>query len=221
MNIVLTGATGMVGKAVLLECMESDKVTSILAVNRNPIGITHPKLTEVIHKNWADFSELTTQFENKDACFYCMGVSAFRMNESDYTHITLGFTKAFLDIFYKSSPQAVFNYVSGMGTDSSEEGRVMWARVKGKVENLILNMGFKDAYAFRPGGIYPTKGVKSKTPVYNLFYKFFVPIYPLIKNRFPIIESDELGRAMINSVLHPQESKHLEYEQLMELSRFS
>lgn len=127
MNIVITGATGMVGKAALLECLASDRVKSVLIINRHPVGIQHPKLKEIIHRNFSDFSSLSDELAGYDACFYCLGVSAFRMSEEDYSKITFDLTKAFAEAFIRSSPDSVFIYVSGTGTDSSETGRVMWA----------------------------------------------------------------------------------------------
>ncbi|KEI70173.1 NAD-dependent epimerase/dehydratase family protein [Endozoicomonas elysicola] len=218
MKVVITGSTGMVGKAVLLECLASHRVESVLIINRHPVNIQHPKLKEIIHRDFSDFSSLSDELAGYDACFYCMGISAFRMSEQDYSRITFDFTKAFAETFISASPDSVFIYVSGTGTDSSESGQVMWARVKGRVENRILTMGFKDAYAFRPGAIYPVKGVQSKTRLYNLIYKLMVPLYPLLKHLTPIIESDQLGQAMINVVLHPQDKKHLENKALIRLA---
>ena len=219
LKVVITGATGMVGKAVLIECLESEKVEQVLIVNRNPVDMSHPKLKEILHKDFSNFEAVKEQLAGYDACFYCMGVSAFRMSEKDYSRITYDFTMAFAKVFKEVSPNAVFNYVSGTGTDSSEKGRIMWARVKGKLENAIFNLGFKDAYAFRPGAIYPNKGVKSKTKLYDFVYAIFTPLYPLLKRLTPIVESDQLGRAMINSVLYPQTNKFLENKDLIALSQ--
>lgn len=218
-TVVITGATGMVGKAVLLECLESPSVESILVINRRPLGVDHPKLKEVLHSDFSDFSRLEKDLADYDACFYCMGVSSFRMSEADFTRYSFDYTKALADAFYKANPNAVFNYVSGAGCDSSEKGRVMWARVKGRTENYIFNRGFKDAYAFRPGAIFPVKGVQTKTKLYDLAYKVMTPFYPLLKKVTPIVESDEFGKAMINSVLYPQKLKKLENKDLIELSK--
>lgn len=218
MKVVITGSTGMVGKAVLLECLASAHVSEVLVINRSPLGITHPKLKEIIHADFSDFSGLERELAGYDACFYCMGVSSFGMSEADYSRITHDFTRAFAEAFLRASPDAVFNYVSGSGTDSSERGRVMWARVKGRTENMILNMGFRDAYAFRPGAIWPVKGVRSKTRLYDVAYRLMRPVYPLLRRLMPIIESDAFGLAMINSVRFPQPKKHLENRDLMALA---
>lgn len=218
-RVVITGATGMVGKAVLLECLDSTSVTSVLAINRRPIGINHPKIIEVLHQDFSDFTSLKQKIIGYDACFYCMGVSSLRMSEADFTRYSFDYTKALADVFYQANPNAVFNYVSGAGCDSSEKGRTMWARVKGRTENYIFNKGFKDAYAFRPGAIFPVKGVQTKTKLYDLAYKVMTPFYPLLKRVTPIVESDEFGKAMINSVLYPQALKKLENKDLIELAR--
>ena len=160
----------MVGRAALIECVESTKVDGVLLINRRSISYTHPKVKEVIVKDFSDFSSIREDLKAYGACFHCMGVSAVGMSEEQYIHITYSMTKALADILFELNTQMVFNYVSGTGTDSSEKGRVMWARVKGKAENYILTKGFKDAYAFRPGAILPEKGVKSRTGLYNFFY---------------------------------------------------
>ncbi len=217
MKAIITGTTGMVGKAVLLECLESNHVEEVLIINRSPIGMEHPKLKEIIHKDFADISPIKGQLGGYDACFYCMGVSAIGLSEADYTHITYNMTKEFAMTLHQLNPDMVFNYVSGTGTDSSEKGRVMWARVKGKTENLVLNQGFKDAYAFRPGAILPEKGVKSSTFWYQAIYDITRPIFPLFRKFKIAVPSSKLGQAMINSVRFPQELKFLENKDIDEL----
>lgn len=219
LKVVITGATGMVGKAVLLECLESAEVDSVLLVNRSPIGLQHAKLREVLHRDFSDFSAIEAELQGLDACFYCMGVSAFRKSEAEYARFTVDYTQAFLAILKKGSPQAVVIYVSGSGTDNSEKGRVMWARVKGRTENLILNAGFKDAYAFRPGFILPQKGVRSKTRLYQFFYDVLRPFYPLIKRLPSVVTSSELGRAMIRLAQQPQTLKHLENKDIRQAAK--
>jgi uncharacterized protein YbjT (DUF2867 family) len=219
MKAIITGSTGMVGKAVLIECLESNDVQEVLVVNRNPIGMEHQKLREVILKDFSDLEPVKDSLAGYDACFYCMGVSAVGMSKEKYHHITYTLTEAFSKTLYELNPDMVFNYVSGTGTDSSEKGRIMWARVKGKTENMILNMGFKDAYAFRPGAILPEKGVKSKTGWYNAFYVITRPIFPLLRKLSSVISSPMIGQAMINSVLHPSENKFLENKDIKELAQ--
>jgi nucleoside-diphosphate-sugar epimerase len=221
MKVIITGSTGMVGKAVLIECLESHHVESVLVVNRNPIDVKHPKLKEITHRDFTNLDPITDQLKGYDTCFYCMGVSAFGMSESNYYRITYTMTEVFAKTLYKLNPETVFNYVSGTGTDSSEKGRVMWARVKGKTENMVLGMGFKDAYAFRPGAILPEKGVKSKTGWYNAFYVITRPFFPLFRKMKSVAPSSNVGKAMINSVMYPGEKKWLENQDINELAKKS
>ena len=200
----------MVGKGVLLECLEHPDVESVILINRRSVGLEDPKLIEIIHSDLTDISEIKSQLSNVNAVFHCMGVSAVGLSEKEYSRLTYDVTKEIADTIYELNPDSVFSYVSGTGTDSSENGRMMWARVKGRTENYILNKGFKDAYAFRPGFILPMKGVKSSTGWYNAIYTILRPFFPLIKNSKGITTSVNLGKAMINAVLKPQELKHLE-----------
>lgn len=208
----------MVGRAVLIECLESPQVDKVLVINRNTLGMEHPKLKEIIHKDFFNYDSIKDQLAAYDACFYCLGVSAFGMSVADYAAITYDMTKALADTLYELNPKLVFNYVSGMGTDSTEAGRIMWARVKGKTENMVLNKGFKDAYAFRPGFIMPQKGVKSRTKLYNFFYVITKPIYPLLRNSKSITLSSNVGKAMINSVFIRQDKKQLENTDINKLA---
>ena len=174
-NVIITGSTGMVGKGVLLACLESPDIEKVLVLNRSTLGMQHPKLQEILLPDFLEIGGLKDQLQGYDACFYCMGVSAIGMEEEDYHRITYAATKAFADVLFELNPETVFIYVSGAGTDSSEKGRMMWARVKGKTENLVLNKGFKDAYAFRPGLILPEKGIRSRTGWYNTVYQITSP----------------------------------------------
>ncbi|MDC0584299.1 NAD-dependent epimerase/dehydratase family protein [Bacteroidales bacterium] len=214
MKVIITGTSGMVGKAVLIECIECKEVEEVLIINRNTINETSAKVKEVIHKDFSDFTPIKETLKGYDACFHCMGVSSVGMNEEKFSFYTYTMTNALVTILYELNHSMIFNYVSGTGTDSSEKGKIMWARVKGKTENRILNMGFKDAYAFRPGVILPEKGVKSKTGWYNFFYVILRPLFPLMKLSSSVITSSQIGKAMINVVLHPQELKHLENKDL-------
>ena len=208
----------MVGKGVLLECLVSEHVEEVLLINRHSIQLKHPKIKELLHADFNDFSSVENQLQGYDACFYCMGISSLGMKEEDYSRITYNLTKALADILHAINPAMVFNYVSGMGTDSSEKDRVMWARVKGKTENLILNMGFKDAYAFRPGFILPEKRIKSRTKLYNIIYIITKPLFPLLRKMNSVTTTTRVGKAMINSVLFPQELKHLENSDINKLA---
>ncbi|BDD05691.1 NAD-dependent epimerase/dehydratase family protein [Aureibacter tunicatorum] len=219
MKVIITGSTGMVGKSVLMECLASENVEQVLSISRSSVGIENPKLIEVIHKDFSDFSAIKEELKGYDACFYCMGVSALGMNEEDYTRIIYGMTKALADTLFELNNQLVFNFVSGMSTDSSEQGSAMWARVKGKTENMILAMGFKDAYAFRPGAIFPEKGIKSKTAWYNIIYTLLKPFFPLLIKSKSAIMSSDIGKAMINVVLTPYPDKVLENHTIKEIAK--
>ena len=217
-NAIITGSTGMVGKGVLLECLDSEKVESVLVISRRSLGMNHPKLKELIHKDFTDFSSVKNKLEGYDACFHCMGVSAVGLSEKDYSKLTFDVTKSLADVFYEVNPDGVFNYVSGTGTNSSEKGGSMWARVKGKTENYVLNKGFKDAYMFRPGAIIPEKGIKSSTGWYQVIYNILTPFFGLMKKSKNITTTTKIGRAMINSVSKPQALKHLENKEINKLS---
>lgn len=219
MKVIITGTTGMIGQSVLIECLESEVVDTVLVINRKPLGRKHPKLKEIILPDFLNFDVLVDQLTSYDACFHCMGVSSIGKNEAEFTLPTYTITKSIIDTLYKANPQMVVNYVSGAGTDSSEKGNSMWARVKGKTENLILNKGFKDAYMFRAGAVLPEKGVKSSTGWYNILYVILKPFFPLLKKMDSITTSVAVGQAMINSMLFPQEFKHLENADINNLAK--
>ena len=177
MKVLILGSTGMVGKGVLLECLEDSDIKNILVLNRQSCNISHNKLKEIIHENFFDFSTIKEQLKGFNACFFCLGVSAAGLDEKKYSKITYDLTLGFAQIMLELNPNSIFCYVSGAGTDSSEKGRIMWARIKGKTENALLALPFKESYMFRPGYIQPLKGVKSKTGAYNVFYSIFKPFY--------------------------------------------
>ena len=208
----------MVGQGVLLECLESPKVEKILVINRRHLSIKHPKLTEVIHNDFFDFSAIKDHLKGYDACFHCMGVSSLGMKENEYHRYTYDITEALAKTLFRINPQMVFNYVSGKGTDRTEKGKVMWARVKGKTENLILNMGFKDAYMFRLQMVIPKKGVKSKTTWVNTIYALMRPFYPLLEKNNDNTTSVKVGQAMINSVLTGSFTKILDNHLVNEMA---
>jgi len=218
MKVIITGTTGMIGKGVLLECLESDSVEEVLIVNRSSVNMEHTKLKEVLHKDFTKLAGIKNELSGYDACFFCLGISSIGMDEAAYTKITYNITEAFATTLHSLNPNMVFNYVSGAGTDSTEKGSSMWARVKGKTENMIFNMGFKDAYAFRIGTVFPVKGVKSKTGWINILLTIFYPILWLINKISPMVKSSTVGLAMINSVLHPQVKKHLENKDVLALA---
>lgn len=202
MKIILFGASGMVGQGVLRECLIDPEVESVLAVLRSPLAQPdgkEQKVREIIHSDFTDFSAVEDQWPGYDACFFCLGVSSVGMSEKDYAHVTKDFTLAAAESLSRVNPNLTFMYVSGTGTDSSEHGRVMWARVKGETENRLLQMPFKGAYMFRPGFIQPLHGIRSKTTLYRILYLLMTPFTPLLKTLFPkfITTTEQVGRAMI------------------------
>jgi uncharacterized protein YbjT (DUF2867 family) len=200
MNVILFGATGMVGQGILRECLLDPSVHQILSIVRTPSGQQHPKLRELVHTNFFDYSAIESPLTGYDACFFCLGVSSAGMDEAEYTHLTYDLTLAAASTLARLNPQMTFIYVSGAGTDSTERGRSMWARVKGKTENDLLKLPFRTACMFRPGFIQPLHGIRSKTKLYQFFYTALNPILPLLKSAFPksVITTEQLGRAMIN-----------------------
>jgi uncharacterized protein YbjT (DUF2867 family) len=198
-KVILFGATGMVGQGTLRECVLHPDVTEVLVVGRNPIGRTHAKIREIVHKDLYDLSPIASQLTGYDACFFCLGVSSVGMSEADYTKITHDLTLSVARVLASLNPQTVFLYVSGTGTDSTERGKSMWARVKGRTENELLREPFRAAYMLRPGYIQPMHGVKSKTPLYRAFYVALSWLYPVIRALAPkyAITTEVLGRAMI------------------------
>jgi hypothetical protein len=207
---IITGTTGMVGKGVLIECLEHPDVEAVLIINRSSINLTHPKLKEIIHEDFFDLLPIKEELKGYNACFFCLGVSSMGMSEEDYHHFTFDLTTYFAQVVADQNNDMTFNYVSGAGTDSTEKGQSMWARVKGKTENALLAMPFKQVYAFRAGAILPEKGVKSKVALYNAIYIVLWPFFFLLKKFKSITTSSKLGQAMINSVLKGYPIKHLE-----------
>lgn len=192
---IITGVTGMVGEGVMHECLENKEVEAILVINRKPCGILHPKLKEIIHQDFFNFSTIEGQLSGYNACYFCLGVSSIGMKEPEYFKNTHTLTLHVAQILSKLNHDMTFCYVSGAGTDSTEKGKSMWARVKGKTENDIFALPFKQSFAFRPGYIHPTKGLKQ---VHN-FYKYMTWMYPLLLKLFPNTVSTlkEVGLAMI------------------------
>lgn len=216
LKVIITGSTGMVGKGVLLECLEHPGVEEVLVVNRQSINMQHPKLKELIHKDFYDLSNIREELQGYNACFFCLGVSAAGMSEEKYTRLTYDLTMHFAETVVH--PEMIFTYVSGTGTDSTEKGRIMWARVKGRTENALLKMSFKAAYMFRPGVILPKRGVKSKTKLYNFFYVLLRPIFPLMAKMPSVTDSVKVGKAMIQVALHGSDKQHLENKDINELA---
>ena len=199
MNILLFGASGMVGRGALLECLRSDRVRSVLVVGRTSCGVADPKLREIVHGNFFDFTAIQNEIAGVDACFFCLGVSSAGMNEDDYHRLTYDLTLAAAKSIAEVNTRLTFCYVSGTGTDSTERGRTMWSRVKGKTENALLRMPFKAAFMFRPGFIQPLDGIRSKTRLYQSLYSVVWPLYPLLRRAFPryVTNTRNVGRALI------------------------
>jgi uncharacterized protein YbjT (DUF2867 family) len=199
MKVILFGATGMVGQGVLRECLLDASVESVLAVVRSPTGRRHAKLRELLHDRFQDYSAIESQLAGYDACFFCLGVSSVGMGEERYRHLTYDITIAAAKMLSKLNPGMVFVYVSGRGTDSSEHGPLMWARIKGKTENDLLKLPFKAAYMFRPAGIQPLHGIRSKTAWVQAIYVAAAPVLTLLNRVAPkyMTTTEQVGRAMI------------------------
>jgi uncharacterized protein YbjT (DUF2867 family) len=204
MNVIVFGATGMVGQGVLLECLDDASISSVLAVGRRPCGLTHPKLHDIVHHDFLDYSTIEDGLRGYDACFFCLGVSAAGMSEQDYHRLTFEVTLRAAETLVRLNPTMTFCYVSGTGTDSSERGRSMWARVKGKTENHLMRLPFKATYMFRPGYIQPLRGVRSGTRLYRAVYAVLGPLYPVLKTLAPnsVTTTVQVGRAMIRVARH-------------------
>jgi uncharacterized protein YbjT (DUF2867 family) len=199
MKVVLFGATGMVGAGALLECLDDLRVASVLVVGRRPCGVSHAKLTEVLLEDFFNYDALKARFAGADACFFCLGVSSVGMSEEAYTRVTHDLTLAAARALLDAGSRPVFCYVSGTGTDSTESGRSMWARVKGRTENALIAQPFVAAYMFRPGFIQPMRGVRSKTRLYQAFYAVFGVLYPVLQRLLPnlVTNTVAVGRALI------------------------
>jgi uncharacterized protein YbjT (DUF2867 family) len=201
MDVILFGATGMVGQGVLRECLLDPEVKSVLSIGRGATGQHHPKLRGLILTNFLDFSGIENELAGFDACFFCLGVSSAGMTEENYRRVTYDFTLSAARMLARLNPNMTFIYVSGMGTDSTERGRTMWARVKGKTENDLLQLPFKAAYMFRPAAIVPLHGIRSKTKLYQVFYSALGPLLPWMYRRFPkyVTTTEQIGRAMLSA----------------------
>jgi uncharacterized protein YbjT (DUF2867 family) len=199
MKVILFGASGMVGQGVLLECLRDDAITQVLSVGRSASGRQDGKLTEIIRDNFLDYSDIEPQLTGFDACFFCLGVSSVGMDPERYRHLTYDITLAAATTLARLNPGMVFTYVTGRSTDSTEQGPVRWARVKGKTENDLLKLPFKAAYMFRPAGIQPLHGVRSKTAWVNAIYVVAAPLLSYLARTSPkfMTTSEKVGLAMI------------------------
>lgn len=216
-SAIVTGASGMVGEGVLHECLLSNEVERVLVIGRRPCGITNPKLKEILHDNFHNLASIEAQLQGYNACFFCLGVSSVGLNETDYYHLTYDLTIHVAETLLRANPGLTFCYVSGMGTDSSEKGKSMWARVKGKTENKLLQMPFKKTYMFRPGYIHPTKGLKNTLKMYSALSW----LYPVLRTAFPkyVCTLKEIGLAMINTMNGGRDKSVLEVIDIIELSK--
>ncbi|WP_243381993.1 NAD(P)H-binding protein [Geothrix alkalitolerans] len=201
MKVLIFGATGMVGQGVLRECLRDPGVTEVVALVRRPSLPAHPKLREVVHGDFFDYRAVEADLAGLDACFFCLGVSSAGLSEAEYRRLTFGLTLAAAGTLAHLNPSLTFVYVSGAGTDSTERGRTMWARVKGETENALRHLPFKAVYLFRPGLIQPLHGIRSRTGWYQAAYTLMKPALPLLRRLFPnsILTTEALGRAMLRA----------------------
>jgi uncharacterized protein YbjT (DUF2867 family) len=215
-NAIITGATGMVGEGVLMESLLHPMVENVLVINRRPCGVVHPKLTEVLHKDFFDLTPVTEQLKGYNACFFCLGISSVGKKEEDYFAQTYTLTMHMAEILSRQNPGMTFCYVSGAGTDSTEKGRLNWARVKGKTENDLMKLPFKNVFAFRPGFMLAEKNAKNVPGVYSGFRFLYRPLRALFPSFVSTLK--EVGIAMINSVIYGYEKPVLEVKDIVALS---
>ena len=221
MNVLILGATGMVGQAVLRECLHDDAVTRVVTLGRSPVSQGHRKLRQIVHADLFALDPIASQLADLDACFFCLGASAFRMSEAEYTRVTYDLTLSVATTLARIDPGMTFVYVSGAGTDSTERGRTMWARVKGRTENALLRLPFKSAYMLRPGIIVPMHGIKSRTFWYRALYTLLAPVTPLLGRFFPryVTTSQRVGRAMLRLARSGYRTPVLESRDIDEIGR--
>ena len=211
---IITGATGMVGEGVLMECLQHPDVETVLIINRRPSGFAHPKLKEIVHSNFHDITPIKSELAGYNACFFCAGVTSVGKKEPEYHKLTYDLTIHVAEILAAQDPGMVFCYVSGKGTDSTEKGKSMWARVKGKTENKLMQLPFKKAYMFRPGMMKPSRGAKNVLKGYWLVGWS----YPLFKAMGLACTLKEVGTAMINSVTKGYDKQILEIKDIVSLA---
>ena len=220
MNVILFGATGMVGSAALIECLDHPDVTRVLAIGRRSCGVSHGKLDELIHTDFLDYSGVQDRLTGYDACLFCLGVSSAGMSEEEYTRITYDFTMAAARALSALNPGLTFCYLSGQGADGSETGRIMWARVRGRLENHLLALEDCTAWIFRPGFIQPVKGVRSATRLYAVAYALAGPLFPILDRLVPkaVTTSERVGLALIRVARQGAPKTRLENADINELA---
>jgi len=220
LRVIITGATGMIGEGVLHECLQHSQVEKVLVITRQPSGYTHPKLSEIIHKDFFDISPLSDRLTGYNACYFCLGVTSVGKKEPEYTKLTYTLTMNFAGILAKLNPDMTFCYISGAGTDSTEKGKTMWARVKGKTENDLQKLPFKKVYNFRPGGIEPFLPLKPTHTYYKMYryVKWIVSAMKLIAPNY-VITLKDLAAAMINASLIGYSKSVLEMKDMKQLAK--
>jgi uncharacterized protein YbjT (DUF2867 family) len=201
MKVLLFGATGMIGQGVLRECLLDPQVDEVRSIVRSPTGTAHPKFKEIVHTDFFDYMAIEEQLTGLDACCFCLGVTSAGLSEAAYHRVTVDLTLAAASVLCRLNPAMTFGYISGAGADSTEQGRVMWARVKGQVENALLRLPFKAVYLFRPGAIRPLHGIISRTRLYRILYLLLGPFLPLLKAVAPdsLTTTEQLGKAMLHA----------------------
>jgi uncharacterized protein YbjT (DUF2867 family) len=211
-KVVVFGGTGMVGQGVIRECLLDPDVESVLSIVRSPSGQRSPKLRELVHANFLDFSPIERELSGLDAAFFCLGATSAGKTEEQYSRVTYDITMAAAEPLARLNPGMTFVFVSGAGTDTTERGRVMWARVKGKAENALARLPFKAVYMFRPAVIQPMHGIQSRTALYRIPYLLLRPLIPWLRKRFPqyVTTTEQLGRAMIAVAKHGAPKRVLE-----------
>jgi uncharacterized protein YbjT (DUF2867 family) len=217
-KVILTGATGMVGEGVLLECLAHSQIEEVLMVSRRSSPLRHAKLRECIVQDFFKLEKVEAQLTGYDACFYCAGISSVGMKEADYTRVTYDTPLHFAETLVRLNPGMIFGHISGGHTDSSEQGKVMWARVKGRAENALMRLPFKKVYNFRPGFMKPVPGQRNFNPVYRVL---LVVLYPVFRVLLPgmVLTMREVAQAMINSVLKGYPKQVLEVADIRELAK--
>jgi len=213
---IVTGATGMVGEGVLLECLKNPEVEQVLVINRRPGGISNPKLKEIIHGDFFNLAPIEKELSGYNACYFCLGVSSVGMSKEDYKHFTFDLTVNFGQMMAKLNPEMTFCYVTGSGTDSSEQGSIAWARVKGATENVLIRL-FKNAYMFRPGFMKATAGQKNV----KSYYTYLAWLYPVGRLLFPsgFCTLEEVGKAMINVTVKGYSKQIIDVKDIVEIAK--
>lgn len=214
MKVIITGATGFVGEGVLMECLQNPQVTDIIMINRRHFDLQHPKLKQLIVPDFFHLDTFSKQLQGYDACFYCAGISSVGMSEKDYTYITYDTTIAFAQALLQGNKGMTFCFISGSHTDSSEKGKLMWARIKGKTENTLLQLPFHKVYTFRPGGMIASAGQQNA----KVLYKFLVKTIALFSPK-NVVTLSEVGAAMINAVSKGYDKQILEITDIKILAK--